>query len=187
MKKAKTVDIIFALTLASVVGCVTAEKKAEKVEAGEKIPFVEAYIEFLGPNEKWAGPSTYLLHVNANESRDDLVQIEISPELLEFEKPSVIEPTQRKKEKNPAILNRVLASKTSEKINQKIAQKRLNELALAMQEEDVSFEACLSPLKVRMTRVDGKVFEKEGCRGVDGWPKKASELSSQLIQEKLKN
>lgn len=197
MKKiTSTVNFVFVLALLGALGCVTAEKKTEskkieKLEAGEKMPFIEAYIEYLGPNEKWAGPSTFLLHVSApvdlpgNEEAE--VQIEVIPELLEAESPPVLEPTQKKKkDKEVQIQNRVLASKNTEKMSKKIAQAHLNELALAIQKEDVPFEACLSPLKVRITRMDGKVLEKEGCRGVEGWPKKVSEVVSQFLEEKLK-
>lgn len=37
--------------------------------ANPRKTYVEAYIEYQGPDEKWAGPATFLIHINAKEEK----------------------------------------------------------------------------------------------------------------------
>src|SRR5947209_8332355 len=43
-------------------------------------PFVELFVEYPGPQAKWAGPASYVLHVTAKDGGD--AEIAFTPKLL---------------------------------------------------------------------------------------------------------
>src|SRR4051812_14008571 len=43
-------------------------------------PYVEVYVEYAGPQQKWAGPSSFILHVMAKDAGP--AQIVMTPTLL---------------------------------------------------------------------------------------------------------
>lgn len=147
----------------------------EGMAAGGK-GFVEAYIEYQGPDEKWVGPPTFLLHINAKE---EMAVIKIAQPA--FQGDEGILP------KNSAIPLNVRRPASGQNVGQnvgmtgEVARNQLNLLASAIQSGDVSFQGCLSPLRVRMIRVDGGVIDKQGCRGNEGWPKVVGEAVSQFM------
>lgn len=143
----------------------------EGIAAGGK-GFVEAYIEYQGPDEKWVGPPTFLLHVLAKE---EMAVIKIAqPAFQGDEGASPVNSSTSLQFRRPASGRAV--GMTGE-----VARNYLNQLASAIQSGDVSFQGCLSPVRVRMIRFDGGVIDKQGCRGGDGWPKAVGEAVSQFM------
>lgn len=134
----------------------------------EAHPFVEAYIEFRGPQEKWAGPANFLLHVVAKEA--GAARITVTPPVFGASRLSVVQ--------KGAV---VVQPSVSPGMSGEVARNQLNALALAAQGGDDPFQGCLSPVRLRLIRADGAVVEKQGCRGQKGWPKTASEGVSRFI------
>jgi hypothetical protein len=133
--------------------------------------YVEAFIEYRGPQQKWAGPTNFLLHVVAKDA--GVAKITVTPSLFA---------TPRSRDQDGTTAGRTLASLGMAGEN---ARKQMLQLATAMQGEDAPFSGCLSPVKVRLISADGAIFEKEGCRGSTGWPKVASESVSGYITAML--
>ena len=59
---------------------------------------------------------------------------------------------------------------------------RLANLARVIQAGDASVEACSSAVKVRLSRADGSVVEKQGCRGSTNWSQVVSEFTAEWIK-----
>lgn len=136
--------------------------------AGGAKPFVEAYVEYRGPSEKWAGPTSFLLHVVAKDA--GVAKISITPAL--FATP------QKTKDADGTTVQRTLAAKG---MAGETARTHMSNLANAIQGGEQPFRGCLSPVRVRLVRADGAIVEKQGCRGSVGWPKAASEAVNQFI------
>ncbi len=117
--------------------------------------YVEAYLEFSGPADKWAASSSFLMHIQARDKGAAIIQV--VPALFK----------QRLETQEPA---RRLASTKSPELKGEEARIRLNDLALALDSPEQPFEGCLSPVRVRLVRVDGSLIEKLGCRSDQGWP-----------------
>ncbi len=126
-------------------------------------PLVEAYIEYPGPHEKWAGPFSFVIHVTIRGPGKP--QIMISPEIL---KPQA---TEKKTE-----------SVGSQGLSTEAVREELARLNAAMQEPERVFHGCLYPVRVSLIRADGVLIERQGCRGQLGWPRIASEISNHLIE-----
>jgi hypothetical protein len=137
-------------------------------EAGKQ-PFVEAYVEFIGPQAKWAGPATLTVHVNARGDGKTLAKIDVNPMLFK----------KRQHSGPPEVRNRVLAS--SHAISAESARDSLGVLASVIQSSDPEFQGCLYPLRVRMIRADGSLLEKQGCRATVGWPRLVSKKVDEWI------
>lgn len=159
-------------------------------------PYVEAYVEYRGPAERWSGPTTFLLHVQAKDN--GLARVSVTPAL--FSKP--VEPQMP----HPEVAGRALASlagaasalpavkgaasaavpapnsnPVSKGITGEAAREQLTQLASAIQGGDITFRGCLSPVRVRLIRSDGALLEKHGCRSQEGWPRAVSETVSRFI------
>lgn len=128
-------------------------------------PYVEAYVEYRGPSDKWAGPTTFLLHVVAKDA--GVARVSITPAL--FGAPA---------KDAPNTAGRGLASKG---MAGETARDHMARLALSVQGGDIPFRGCLSPVRVRLVRADGALLEKSGCRSGEGWPRAASEAVNQFI------
>src|SRR4051812_12834748 len=50
-------------------------------DSSESRPFVEGYVEYPGPQSKWAGPASFIVHVEAKEG--DRARIEIGANQIE--------------------------------------------------------------------------------------------------------
>jgi len=136
-------------------------------EEAEAQPYVEAYIEYAGPLNKWSGPSTFTVHVLAQSSGP--AKISISPRIL---RPIESKPTMAK--------NRTLASTKSE-ITAEMAREQLTHLATALNSPEQGFRGCMYPVRVRLIKADGSVLEKQGCRGQQGWTQAVSEAANNFI------
>ena len=42
---------------------------------GQSSPYVEAYVEYPGPHEKWSGPASFILHVTAKDKGSALITV----------------------------------------------------------------------------------------------------------------
>lgn len=131
-------------------------------------PFVEAFVEYRGPADRWAGPTSFLLHVVAKDTGP--AQITVVPSLFGA----------------PAETERKLASETTKPaattgMTGEVAREQMGKLAAALQGVETPFRGCLSPVRVRLVRADGSLVEKTGCRAIDGWSKAASEAVAQFI------
>ena len=130
-------------------------------------PFVEAFVEYRGPSDRWAGPTSFLIHIVAKDT--GLAQVSVTPAL--FGTPSDA-PTDRK-----------LAS--SKGMTGENARDLMAKLSASLQGGEVPFRGCLSPVRVRLIRADGSLLEKAGCRAIEGWPKAASDAVASFISSSI--
>lgn len=175
---------IFSLTLIALfaVGCMTssphntleimegeiANKMGIKVIPVAPSPFVEAFIEFAGPHERWMGPQPMVLNIVAaagpNNDQPEFAQVGVFPE----------------SGPENAAEGRSIAS--TKGVPLKVAREVLDNLAKSMSEETAEFSGCLYPVRVRLVRADGSLLEKAGCRGQKGWPRIASQSLSSILE-----
>ena len=135
-------------------------------QAGHQ-PYVEAFIEYAGPAEKWGGPVSLVLHVSAREGA--------APEVTSTPPLHIVKgggPTVEK--------NRVPASV---KMTNEAAREQLGLLAMALGTGKQEFRGCMYPVKVRLIKADNSIVEKYGCRGQSGWARAASEVVSNFLAE----
>lgn len=127
--------------------------------------YVEAFIEYRGPDSRWAGPTPFVFHIEAKSDREP--EISVLPE--NFGKPEILSKARK-------LASDSGAGAGATALTQATVREKLGQLAQALQTEQPSFVGCLSPIRVRLTRLDGGVLEKQGCRSDEGWPKVASSL-----------
>jgi hypothetical protein len=156
-------------------------------------PYVEAYVQYLGPDARWAGPALWTLHVTA---RDGVApQFEVTPALPRAERieskpaPTGVEVTNRAPAsalgltQMPAVAVAEVspvASGTKTYSTEEIRE-RLAHLATTVQAGENETRACSTVVKVRLSRADGSVVEKQGCRGSVAWSQVVSEFSAEFI------
>ncbi|OFZ22112.1 MAG: hypothetical protein A2X94_08785 [Bdellovibrionales bacterium GWB1_55_8] len=144
--------------------------------------FVEIYIEYPGPQEKWAGPTSFILHVLANAPGN--AHISVTPGW--FEGPAVKKTQPELAIRKPASLLSEMApaavlAPTAEQAKPQglpsdIARDRMRYLANAIESGlEEPFRGCRSPVRIRIVRADGDIVERTGCRSEKGWPRAASE------------
>lgn len=148
--------------------------------------FVEAYIEYPGPQEKWAGPTSFIMHIHAGGPGSAQISVtpswfagkakNIQPSLApaHVRKPASLmaELTQIRPEPSasPAVVG------SSMELPADIARDRLRYLANAIESGvEEPFRGCLSPVRMRIIRADGNIIEKTGCRSEKGWSRAASD------------
>ena len=117
-------------------------------------PFVEAFIEYPGPSEKWAGPHSLSAHLSARGGKSGEI--------------AVIHPMFKMVDAHPAI--------SVEK-----AREQFDRIQAIINHELKSTANCSSPVKIRLIRTDGAVISKQACRGQSGWPRVASDLTAQWL------
>lgn len=155
-------SVLFLMSLISCFGSNndTANTNSSLDDSG--LPFTDAYIEYLGPHGKWAGPQTFSVHVNTKGPEN--AKVNISTSIFKDESPS----------------DKSLQS-VSHGITVEVAREQIARLSSAMQEQDSPVRGCLLPVRVRLIREDGVLMTRQGCRGQLGWPKVASEIVNQLV------
>ena len=173
---------------ASGAGCAggssTLSNVVEAIEGlkGSSSPVVEAYIQYPGTESRWAGPVLWTVHVSAHDSHSPV--FEITPAL-----------PRPKAAGAPELVGRIPASslgltqgKSSSgqpagtvSLTQQQVRERLQHLAEALASADEETASCLSSVKVRLTRADGTVLEKQACRGSQVWTQVASELAAEFM------
>jgi hypothetical protein len=141
----------------AVTGCMTGEDKAtlDAIAGNSSQPYVEAFVEYRGPQARWAAPATWTVHVVAKEG----------------EKPQVTVPPAWRNEEATTTARRP----ASQLITGEEARVKIGELASAIGDSKSGFTGCLYPIHARLIRGDGNVLDKEGCRGQSSWDKAASE------------
>lgn len=157
------------VAVSMVAGCMSMQGDGNTLDLVEESmgnfkPILEAYIEYSGPQARWAGPASFILHVDAKDGQ--YPKIQVNPNLFLPETG------------DPEITGRVPAA---ERLTTEQARDRLNILAVLMQEQEQVFRGCLSPVRVRLIRQDGSIIERQGCRGQVGWSKEASEVVNYFI------
>jgi hypothetical protein len=131
----------------------------------KQAPVVEAFLEYVGPPDKWAGPASFVVHVTARELSHP--EVALYPSHLAHP---------------VAPSGRAVASANGEmKLTGATARDQLAELAGLMGQEQ-SWYGCLYPVRVRLIREDGSLTDKYGCRGQDGWPAAMTRILGQFIQ-----
>lgn len=131
--------------------------------------YVEGYVEYSGPNSRWAGPVTFGIHIDAREPGNAIIHY--TPE------------SYNPQDDRPQIKARTLASASMPQkgVAMDLARQNLAYLAVSMDQTSSSFAGCMYPVRARLVRADGAVKEKQGCRGTSGWPVFASEMVSNFI------
>jgi len=148
--------IITLAALAAISGCVgarnsTLDEIAGVFGGGDKAVYTEAFLDYPGPADQWAGPAHFILHVTA---KDKVADVQI---------PAQWHPV--------ASDHRAPASAlTGEE-----ARAKLSELANSMRDDSGEYRGCMYPIRVRLVRADGNVLDKMGCRDQSKWSKTASE------------
>jgi hypothetical protein len=145
------------------------ELQAREAEI-RSLPYVEAYIEYVGTAERWAGPASFMVHVIAKDL--SIPEIALRPDLFAATAPA-----------------------TDGKASQftgSMARERLTLFASELEKPDASDRiiaggACLSPIRVRLIRADGSILDRQGCRGQGAWPAFASHTVSTLIRQQARN
>jgi hypothetical protein len=183
--------LVALLSLASAVGCVSGggsslSNVVDAIEGmkGSNSPVVDAYIQYLGPDARWAGPVLWTIHVSARDSQTPVFEVTPAlpklkgtgaPELSGRVPASALGLTQGK--------SSPVGSKQSPILSQEEVRDRLQHLGAAMASSDDEISACVSAVKVRLTRADGTVQEKQACRGSAVWTQVASELASEFMTQ----
>jgi hypothetical protein len=142
--------------IAGVMGCMSVREHPilDAIREANQPPkfYSEAFIEYPGPQERWAGPASWTLHVKASEPPE----ITLSPA----------------RQKNPGVN----ASFSTEQIKEKLAK-----LASLLEADAPAFSSCLSPIRVRLIRADSTVTERRGCRQQSTWSSEVSRITDELI------
>ena len=129
---------------------------------------VEAYLEYIGPPERWAGPKPFVIHVDATHVSG--IQVKITSAFEDSEM-------------------RGWAAKSGGSLRIPTtaeARNQLTELAVVSSSQVVpAFQACVNPIRVRLIRADQSVVEKLGCRGQGEWAAKVSNLTSHFVEASL--
>jgi hypothetical protein len=144
------------------IGCMSMQSQStfEAIDGAlnSALPFVEAYIEYPGPKEKWAGPTTFTLNVVARDAGS--ARIAFAPALF-------------RPETEATTAGRAPAAQIG--LSSDVAREHLAKLATALQGSEGVFSGCLSPVRVRLIRADGSLLDKYGCRGQAGWAQAVSD------------
>ena len=125
-----------ALSMATIASCAGTSSTMEGINSAmEGGPVVEAFIEYAGPSERWAGPASFVLHVVARESDTSPAEITAAP---------AVSTVTRKPASGHAMT---------------VAQARgmLSYVIEQMLPDEQVFQGCLSPVRVRMVHEDGSL------------------------------
>ena len=145
-------------------------------------PFVEAHVQYVGPDARWAGPALWTLHVSAKEG--SAPAIDVTPRLPAVEPTDEVTVQQR----TPASalgMTQMQAPADSTASGQRVTSEEIRErlvlLASTLQAAEQENQACSTAVRVRMVRADGSVLERQGCRASAQWSQVVSEFSAELM------
>jgi hypothetical protein len=137
-------------------------------------PFIEAYLEYVGPPERWAGPSNLLVHLVAKDLTN--TEFSVRPDLI----------TQLGEKAEIKEGSRLPSStSTTDRPKGQVAREKLAFLAESINTDRTPFFGCLYPVRARLIRADGSLVEKFGCRSFQGWASVASHTVSQMFAMEL--
>ena len=145
-------------------------------------PFVEGYVEYPGPQAKWSGPASFIVHVTAKDAGDALITT-IPALLSEVSSPGPLPspPTPPELSQRTPAASILSQSAVFKKMTSMEAREQLTRLASALQGAQAPFKGCLSPVRVRLVKADGVIVEKQGCRSELGWSRAVSEAVSSFV------
>ena len=129
-------------------------------------PFTNAYIEYPGPHRKWAGPQTFVIHLNAEGKQKAKVSI----------------PTGIFTSGGHSLKD---VHSSSHGLTIEAAREEMARLNTALKAKETPVHGCLSPVRVKLVRADKAIISRLGCRGQMGWPRVASEMVNHLIQSSI--
>lgn len=135
--------------------------------------YVEAYFEYLGPAARWAGPPTLTLHVTTPQAGN----AKGTAAKVTYSGPSVGAVSVRK----PA------QERISSEISLGAAREELANIASSLRDDQSNFAGCLAPVRIRLLRADGGVFEKTVCRNQEGFPIALSTPLGQFMKTAFSN
>lgn len=159
---------------AVMAGCLGAQQQSTLDNMGaavtggksQAVPVVEAYFEFAAPHEKWAGPAALNLHLVAREG--DFAKLKWTSRTLQ--------PTLS------ALPGQVLNPHANFRVPLGVAREALAQLEKGIKEGNEPFFGCTSPVSLKLIKANGAIVEKQGCRSDRGWPKLASQLTSDWLK-----
>jgi hypothetical protein len=181
--------IVAFLALSVTAGCVSGGGSSlstvvDAIEGikGSNSPVVDAYIQYLGPDARWAGPVLWTVHVSARDSQAPV--FEVIPALPKSRSGGAPELSARV----PASALGLTQGKSAPAapaglLTQEQVRDRLLHLGSAMASSEAESAACMMAVKVRLTRADGTVQEKQACRGSAVWTQVASELAAEFMTQ----
>lgn len=190
----KITQFVAAVVLVGAAGCVGAGNSslstvvdALEGAAPHASPVVEAYVQYLGPDARWAGPALWSLHVSARDGA--IPVIELVPAIPAQPQPAVVPEAMGRAPASALGLTRIPGQAIHAALQRSIkppsleqVRDRLAHLSGIIQAGDSSTEACSMAVRVRLTRADGSVIEKQGCRASTNWSQLVSELSAEWIR-----
>lgn len=142
----------------------------DEVERSVEGAWVEAFVEYGGPQEQWAGPAHFILHVNAKDaSPKQLAQISMTPSAFQ------------EADYSSVILGAGRMPASTADLHGPRVRERIAALAAELDKQPDAFQGCLNPVRVRIVSASGKLFEKQGCRGNRGWVKAASRFVADFM------
>ena len=171
--KSSLVAIAAILSCISMAACMSTVFP-EQHDVKSQSPFVEAYVEYTGAPARWAGPASFILHVNAKDAKT--ADVSVKHEMLSQQ---VIEQAEHPDSvRKPASVTEVPSRSSIE------ARASIAKLGEALEGETGESQGCISPIRVRLIREDGSLLEKGGCRSGLGWPAVASQTVNYFMTSK---
>lgn len=167
------ISLAWVGTLALLAGACVSKQSHELINAfddkGSK-QYQAAWIEYIGPDQKWAGGSLLKIEIDLKKSGKDGE----SPLSVQYGN----DPVQFKLQNRGA--NRKVAA------IHMASHDALQELALVLQDsKKENRNSCIHPVRVQLKRIDGAIEDHFGCRGVDSWVFDVSRLTDQLIRQSV--
>lgn len=176
----RTIRALVLLTAAaSLPACFAIPTKKEVARATPaaamaESPIVEAYMEYVGPPERWAGPQTLVVHLTAKDP--EFAQLTVNPPIAEAG--ALLAPLSNSSLAGP---RRPLLDGAN-RLSYGVAKDNLSFLASSVKESpDPQFTGCLYPLRLKLVRSNGAVIERNGCRSLQGWPVVFSDVTSRVL------
>ncbi|MEN9722247.1 MAG: hypothetical protein RJB38_233 [Pseudomonadota bacterium] len=177
-------------TVISVFGCVGggSSNLSSVMDAIEGMksnssPVVEGYIQFPSADARWAGPVLWSVYASARDEGQPV--FEVTPKLPRRQNlPSVPELSGRTPASALGMAARSASgAPTVKTLGREEVRERLQLLATSVASFEEEKVACVSAVKVRLTRADGSVLEKQACRGSAVWTQVASELAAEFMDQ----
>lgn len=153
--------------------------------------FVEAFIEYAGPSERWAGPEPLMVQFSARDGdqayslvsqptwKSPAVHIQAGAGRAPASKQGVEHDNSAVVTGHDPVAQQVIEGEGTHRKSWSADELRvrLAQLAESVEESKIEYPGgCLYPVRIRLLRADGGVVEKAGCRSSRGWVKDASAL-----------
>ena len=154
----------------------------DAIHAGTK-PYVEAYVEYLGPASRWLGPANWVIHVNTRELAH--AEVTVTPEWGGAPVKEEVVPAKLAKEETEHKGQPERHAASVPGLSGPALREQIGALATSVQNAgEAPFQGCLNPIRIRMIREDGALLERQGCRGSTGWSRTISQAVSGFMAAK---